>query len=212
MNSLPLFEHFPQIEHVTPDCTCPGKICIKCPGLKCYGLFSHNRSKKDKLNSSCKLCDHGYYARMTEEQRAEKIRKNMAYYQEHKQAISERKKRTRIKEVEAQRARDWWAANKENAKMEGHGLTRKQKRIMAEQQEYRCAICGIYIEDLVKLYVDHNHATNQVRELLCHRCNLMLGHAREDKIILLKAVTYLEKWEAAYDWQAIELKPKEETP
>jgi len=43
------------------------------------------------------------------------------------------------------------------------------------------------------LYVDHDHATGKVRGLLCHRCNIMLGNARENIETLENAVMYLLK-------------------
>jgi len=62
-------------------------------------------------------------------------------------------------------------------------------QMMIEQQN-KCAICG----KEVKLLVDHNHATGQVRSLLCTGCNTMIGMAYESKDILLAAIAYLEKW------------------
>lgn len=55
-----------------------------------------------------------------------------------------------------------------------------------------CAICHTKPEDKL-LVVDHNHDTNQVRELLCDHCNWMIGHARESIDVLISATNYLEK-------------------
>lgn len=62
---------------------------------------------------------------------------------------------------------------------------------LAEQKEV-CAICGKQCTK--SLAVDHNHATKQVRGLLCNNCNRGIGHLKEDKQILLNAISYLEKW------------------
>ena len=46
---------------------------------------------------------------------------------------------------------------------------------------------------VMKLCVDHNHATGKVRKLLCHDCNTMIGKAKEDIQILESAINYLKK-------------------
>lgn len=63
----------------------------------------------------------------------------------------------------------------------------------AEQHEAMlmrpCAICG-RDRDVV---VDHDHSTNVVRDTLCRKCNLALGHADDNLEKLLKMVEYLRK-------------------
>jgi hypothetical protein len=43
------------------------------------------------------------------------------------------------------------------------------------------------------LSIDHDHASGDVRGLLCHHCNLMLGNARDSVDVLLRAVVYLNR-------------------
>jgi hypothetical protein len=68
---------------------------------------------------------------------------------------------------------------------------------MLVEQNGLCAICG-KIElsknqfGLRPLCVDHDHATNKVRGLLCSRCNCMLGNAKDSIDTLQKAVAYLK--------------------
>lgn len=64
---------------------------------------------------------------------------------------------------------------------------------MIEQQEGRCGICGGLPDGKwERLAVDHDHATNQVRGLLCTNCNLILGNAQDNTEILERAINYLE--------------------
>lgn len=46
---------------------------------------------------------------------------------------------------------------------------------------------------IAHLCVDHNHVTGEVRGLLCHLCNVLIGNAREDPAILHAAADYLRK-------------------
>lgn len=54
-----------------------------------------------------------------------------------------------------------------------------------------CAICNRANGATRKLSVDHNHATDEVRGLLCRPCNDMLGHARDDPNFFGRAMNYL---------------------
>ncbi len=69
-----------------------------------------------------------------------------------------------------------------------YGITLEQYHAMVAAQAGQCAICD-KVEK--KLVVDHNHATGQVRGLLCHLCNTMIGCARENINVLARAAAYL---------------------
>lgn len=69
-----------------------------------------------------------------------------------------------------------------------YGITLEDYAAMLERQQGQCAICGTADE---KLVVDHNHITGKVRSLLCHLCNALIGCAREDIAILVRAAAYL---------------------
>lgn len=53
-----------------------------------------------------------------------------------------------------------------------------------------CIICGETQQ--IQLAIDHDHATGRVRGALCTRCNLGLGHFRDDPDLLQFAALYLE--------------------
>lgn len=60
-----------------------------------------------------------------------------------------------------------------------------------------CVICGDVTPANKKphefLGFDHSHQTGKYRGLLCRQCNWMLGHAKDDPLILRKGADYLEK-------------------
>lgn len=79
------------------------------------------------------------------------------------------------------------------------GLTINQYQIMHDNQEGLCKICyepETFIEGNSKrikwLTVDHCHKTGTIRGLLCHRCNLGLGHFRDNIYLFINAIDYLE--------------------
>lgn len=41
---------------------------------------------------------------------------------------------------------------------------------------------------------DHNHETGQMRGILCHSCNVGLGHFQDNPFILECAIHYLKKY------------------
>ena len=79
-----------------------------------------------------------------------------------------------------------------------YGITLTEYYSKLQEQDYKCAICKIDKPsgNGKNFYVDHNHSTGRVRSLLCHHCNMLIGHAKENKNILLETVQYLTKWEA----------------
>lgn len=77
-----------------------------------------------------------------------------------------------------------------------YGITIDQYEGMLESQGNCCAICkGLEPGgNGYKFYVDHNHETKEVRGLLCHHCNFLLGYAKENREILVSAIEYLNHW------------------
>lgn len=75
-----------------------------------------------------------------------------------------------------------------------YGITFEQKQQMYVVQGGVCAICRNKFTHKKYIHVDHNHVTGQIRELLCRRCNGIIGFSREDITILSNAIAYLTKW------------------
>ena len=75
---------------------------------------------------------------------------------------------------------------------EVYGITGAQYNQLLTSQGGRCYICGEK-PGKIRLAVDHNHKTGEVRGLLCKRDNhRLLGAAKEDPEILRRAADYLE--------------------
>lgn len=117
------------------------------------------------------------------------------------------------------KSKAWYEANKDKVKAyakkwrktdkgKAHSRSRIRKRKygldhdaywnLAASQSNLCAICHQpevvkQKGEVISLSVDHDHDTGQVRELLCCRCNSIIGRA-DDNIVLLEAcIRYIQK-------------------
>ena len=72
-----------------------------------------------------------------------------------------------------------------------YNLTLEQFNDMYQSQNGQCYLCERPISGK-EVKVDHNHATGQVRKLLCHNCNTSLGLLNEDIKLFEKCIDYLK--------------------
>jgi hypothetical protein len=96
---------------------------------------------------------------------------------------------------------DRHAVQKRRALLKRHGLSIEQYEEMWNCQQGKCANTNCSFTAPLKvanfrdqgLYVDHCHATNKVRGLLCRNCNTALGHTMDDRERLIGLIKYLEE-------------------
>ena len=69
-----------------------------------------------------------------------------------------------------------------------YGISEEQYEALYTAQQGRCAVCGDSFE---RLFVDHNHETEQVRGLLCNPCNGGVGAFKDSPERLVAAAAYL---------------------
>lgn len=69
-----------------------------------------------------------------------------------------------------------------------HGMTLEEYEELWVRQSGCCAICE---RRMLRLLVDHDHATGELRGLLCSSCNFGVGDLRDDAEICRRAATYL---------------------
>jgi uncharacterized RmlC-like cupin family protein len=97
----------------------------------------------------------------------------------------------------------WRARNPERARLYHrqtsyrirYGIELAAVEQMLREQGGVCAIClqPVTLGGKAGAKLDHDHATNTVRGVLCSRCNTALGTFREDVLILAAAIAYLAK-------------------
>jgi len=81
-----------------------------------------------------------------------------------------------------------------------YGVSAEQYEEALSKQNGRCAVCGAGHFALSplgyrrRLAIDHDHATGQMRGLLCHKCNMAVGYMDDnpDRADLIAA--YLRRW------------------
>jgi len=140
------------------------KVCSKCQVEKPPSEFWLDR-RRNRLMARCKTC----------------------------KTQDTRQYRTTHPEFEQRR---YWAdpdAARERHLRRKYGISLSVYRDLLVQQQGCCAICGKPELSPRLLDVDHDHATGQVRGLLCTNCNRMVGHAHDSADRLRKAADYLER-------------------
>lgn len=96
-------------------------------------------------------------------------------------------------------SRQWRLKNKDK-KRDCHikytfGISSEQWDLMFKSQGSRCAICrSVSTGSKNFWHTDHCHISNVVRGILCHHCNLLLGHAKDNISVLKEAIKYLNAW------------------
>lgn len=142
----------------------------------------------------------------------EQVRRWRKNNPERANAIARKSRHKNADKIRA-RSKAWYAANKPRAlaamadrrKLLPHiikneklrsafGISLEQYKALAASQNFCCAICGVpQAEQRRQMAVDHDHASGQIRALLCHNCNVGLGNFKDSQQILTKAIKYLHE-------------------
>lgn len=80
-----------------------------------------------------------------------------------------------------------------NSRFTAYGLNEADFDNLINNQKNKCAICDTTFKSKRNTFIDHNHTTGYVRELLCPKCNLLIGLSNDNIEILNKAILYLIK-------------------
>ena len=79
-----------------------------------------------------------------------------------------------------------------------YGISAAQFAEKLLAQGGKCACCSVVFDIEGKISdrpcVDHNHFTNEVRDLLCSRCNLAAGNVGDSSFRAEQLTAYLKKW------------------
>jgi protein-arginine kinase activator protein McsA len=146
------------------------KTCRKCGETKPLSKFSKQTSSADGLRVWCKTCSV-----------------------EHSKQWRER-----------QKAKDPQFLRKEHLR-HYYGWSLESFSEVLNAQDHKCACCTTNNPGPGGMWhVDHRHDFSRKdakgrRALLCHHCNVGLGHFRDNPELLRGAAEYLEHWNKVID-------------
>jgi hypothetical protein len=105
----------------------------------------------------------------------------------------------------ADKARYKAAVRREDHLLKKYVITQAIYDHMLLMQDGHCACCPATESGRANdnyLIVDHDHETGDVRGLLCHHCNIMLGGAKDNLSTLQNGITYLSQHSEASQREA----------
>lgn len=89
------------------------------------------------------------------------------------------------------RHRERWLAIRRRSELKcRYGITPEERTALLVAQGHKCASCK---NPLTLGNVDHCHTSGMVRGIICHGCNIAIGHANDDPTRLRRMAAYLEK-------------------
>lgn len=154
----------------------------------------------------CKVCSNERRVKTYFKYRQKNIDRATQWKKENRQRVRDAVKADRLVNPEKYKkwSKDYKDRNREKVNSleicRTRGLTIERYREMQEEQNGKCAICNLEetrkskgSDKITRLCVDHDHETNEVRQLLCHDCNSGLGKFKDSPELLLTAADYLIK-------------------
>lgn len=147
-------------------------VCNNCKVEKPLEDFYRDNSIKRGYSYECKQCDN---------------EKKKIYRANNKEKVKEWNNRSYSKYKDTQKGK----ATKRRKIYKRYKLTPEEYDKRIEQQQGKCAICENIPER--SLQVDHNHLTNELRDLICFKCNALIGLSKENISTLEKAIKYLKR-------------------
>lgn len=171
--------------------TCSNSTCpnINPQPLNC---FNKNPQTKDGLHSYCKICHSQKASAWNVKNKEQRIINQKQWYENNAEyAISKAKKwqkknpqkvKKNVEHWRSENAEYYSRKNKDSKLKRKFGLSITEYDAMFAAQNSLCAICNKSEKAIDKrtnkpraLAVDHCHLTGNIRQLLCNRCNHVLG-------------------------------------
>lgn len=196
------------------------RTCKKCGVEKELNAENFRSNGHSGFRHDCRECEKAAqvvrYAANREEIKAQRV----GYYAANREEILAKRAAYDAVHTEEKKARnkEYYAANREEIRVQQaasraanpekievyrssgkasaddrlrrYRLSPEAYQLMLLQQQNACGICKEPFLDKTP-HVDHCHTTGKIRELLCHNCNVGLGHFQDSVEQLQKAIQYL---------------------
>jgi len=150
-------------------------LCKSCHNRQ-EGEKRHLLPEEDRLRSRRYRAAHADPVSL-----AHRRQYNKTYYARHRERLNAQQKEYRKQHIRQIHDRHLQTT---------YGITLTEYGEKIRAQNGRCAICE---QPDPALGVDHDHRTGVVRELLCGRCNSMLGFADDNVDLLSAAAAYVRQ-------------------
>ena len=163
-----------------PLLTEEGRLCRTCGERKSPNEFARDQRSPDGHAWRCRTCAKADHARWRNE--------NRDHVRDTSRGIARRAQKNDPDRIRT---------NLRRSRLKKYNLSETGLLTMWNSQAGKCAICTSSItingsrRNKSGAQIDHCHLTGKLRSLLCTRCNTGLGNFKDDRKILLSAVTYL---------------------
>lgn len=175
------------------------RTCNRCHEVKPIGQFEPAKRYRNGRMPVCRECRAEYRAELHARPKAHPGPVKTCYGCEVEQQIGEFSKDRRTPDGRATTCRTCKSAARTE---DPHrtwarwlkwkfGITPEDYELMLAVQGGVCAICEQPSPRRTRLDIDHDHATGEIRGLLCTFCNRAIGMLRDRPIVAARAARYL---------------------
>lgn len=165
------------------------KRCARCDLQKPLIDFRNNKAKPDSIRSYCRECRKAicreWYLRNIESER-QRARDRIKVY-----GVADRERNKKWALENPARARHH---SRKKLLSKKYNMTIEEHDELFAAQGFACGACGSPSPNSKKGWsTDHCHASEAVRGILCHHCNVGIGHAKDSVETLRRWIAYLER-------------------
>jgi hypothetical protein len=159
------------------------KRCRVCGEEKPLAEYYRAKGTRDGLRGECRSCNLARKHANYEANRQREIDRVLAWRDRNRDRYNATQRKYRESGKKA-------VSDRKSHLKRSYGITPERYDEMLREQRGGCAICGKRPGD-IPLHVDHDHATGEVRGLLCVGCNNGLGLFDESEELFFSAMTYV---------------------